>query len=92
MKYLLLFYACFSAGTALAANFDKDWAQFDKDFERLNQRYAAPRAKPDTSPPSQAATASPEPASGEDAPDESADHNEPEANTEKTAEPNKGAL
>lgn len=89
MKYLLLIYACFSAGTALAASFDKDWAQFDKDFERLNQGFAAPRAKLYSSPPSQVATVSPGPASGEDASDETSDHNEPEASTEKL---NKGAL
>ena len=90
MKYIFLLYACFSSGTALAASFDKDWAQFDKDFERLNQRYATPRAKPDLAPPSQAETASPKFGVGEETADESTNQSESESYSETTQ--GKGAL
>lgn len=92
MKYFLLLYACFSAGTALADNFDKDWAKLDKDFERLNQRYATPRAKPDLAPPSQGEIASPKSELGEETAAESTNQSESESNSEKSAIQGKRAL
>ena len=85
MKYLILICVCSAVTTVLADSFNRDWAQFEKDFEHLNQRHAARRANSNASAPDNSAAVIQGPLSDESAPQERADQHLLESNSEESA-------
>lgn len=83
MKHIFPVFLFVAATTAFAGSVDRDWAQFDKDFEQLNQRFSARRAKPDVPTPVKPSTVTPQPVSAGDTPQGPDDQNLPEGESEQ---------
>lgn len=92
MKHFIPICLCVAATTAFAGNVDRDWAQLDKDFEQLNQRFSAQRAKPAAPTTDKSSTVAPQSVSAGDTPQEFVDQSQPEGESGKPEMQDKEAL